>query len=181
MFCCREKREVHDSRSGLPAKDATERAYAVIVRTVLYVAIALILIVFGYAALFSIGFPFLLTGVLMLVLTPVRGRAAIMIPALVWPWIFTLGYIFVVPLGCSTFTMPQIAEGGRASVEGSTQCNALFFTYAGGADYRPPLLPALLTGVALATAASLTIRWALRRRQSGGSPAAAAQPEASAV
>ena len=31
-----------------------------IVRTVLYVAIALILIAFGYLALFSIGFPFLL-------------------------------------------------------------------------------------------------------------------------
>jgi hypothetical protein len=98
----------------------------VIVRTVLYVAIALILIGFGYPALFSIGFPFLLTGVLMLVLTPVRRRAAITVPTLVWPWVFTFGYTLVAPLGCSTFTMPQIAEGGRASVEGSTRCNALF-------------------------------------------------------
>ena len=74
--------------------------------------------------------------------------------------------------------MPQIAEGGRASIEGSTRCNAVFFTYAGGADYRPPLLPAVLTGVALATAASLAISWALRRRQSQGATVAS-EPEAS--
>ena len=153
-------------------RDAIGRAYPLIVPTVLYVAIALILIAFGYLALFSIGWPFALTGILMLALIGERRRAKVLAPALAWPWAFTLGYILVAPLGCSTSAMPQIAEGGRASVEGSTRCNAVFFTYAGGADYSPPLLPALLTGVALATAASLAIRWSLRRRQIQGSAAA---------
>jgi hypothetical protein len=155
-------------------------AYPLIVPTVLYVAIALILIAFGYLALFSIGWPFALTGILMLALIGERRRAKVLAPALAWPWAFTLGYILVAPLGCSTSAMPQIAEGGRASIEGSTRCNAVFFTYAGGADYSPPLLPALLTGVALATAASLAMSWALRRRQNRGATAAS-EPEASAA
>jgi hypothetical protein len=154
--------------------------YAVIVRMVLYVAVALILLAFGYLALFSIGWPFALTGILMLALIGERRRANVLAPALAWPWAFTLGYLLVAPIGCSTSAMPQIADGGRASVEGSTRCNALFFTYAGGADYSPPLLPALLTGGALATAASLAISWAIRRRQSRGS-AAASEPETFAV
>jgi hypothetical protein len=136
-----------------------------VVRTAVYVAVALILIVFGYFALFSIGLPFALMGMLMLVLVGWRHRTDVLAPVLAWPWVFTLGYLVVAPIGCSTSAMPRIADGGRASVEGSTRCNALFFTYAGGADYRPPLLPALLTGLALATAVSIAIRWALRRRR----------------
>lgn len=129
-----------------------------------YLVVATTLGVFGYMALFSIGSPFLLTGVLMLVLAPVRRRAAIMVPALVWPWVFTLGYILAAPLGCTRFAMPQVADGGRASVEGSTRCNAFFFTYAGDASYSPPLWPALLFGVALASGAALIARrWIAHR------------------
>ena len=129
-----------------------------------YLVIAIGLGIFGYLAMFSIGFPFLLTAVLMLVLTAARHRAAVMVPALVWPWIFTLGYILVAPIGCSTLAMPQIADGGRGTVEGSTRCNALFLTYAGDASYSPPLWPALVVGVVLATGASLIARrWITRR------------------
>lgn len=63
---------------------------------------------------------------------------------------------------CST--LPQIADGGRGTVEGSTRCNALFLTYAGDASYSPPLWPALVVGVVLATGASLIARrWIYRR------------------
>jgi hypothetical protein len=131
---------------------------------VAYLALAIALALFGYLALFSIGFPFLLTGVLMLALTPVRRRAAIMVPALVWPWVFTVGYVLVAPLGCSTFTMPRIVDGVRSSLEGSTRCDALFFTYAGDASYDPPIWPALLVGVALATGVALFARqWIANR------------------
>jgi len=88
----------------------------------------------------------------------------VLAPALAWPWVFTLGYLLVAPIGCTTSASGF--EAGVGTVEGSTRCNAVFFTYAGGADYSPPLLPAVLTGVALATAASLCIGWALRRRRS---------------
>jgi hypothetical protein len=60
--------------------------------------------------------------------------------------------------------MPRIADGVRGSVEGSTRCDALFFTYAGDALYDPPIWPALLVGVAFATGvALLTRRWIASR------------------
>ena len=138
------------------------RRYAPIVRTALYVAIALVLIVFGYLALFSIGWPFALTGILMLALIGERGRVDVLAPALAWPWVFTIGYLLLAPIGCTSSA--TATTGGRA-VEGVTRCNSLFLTYAGRTPYEPPLLPALLTGVALATATSVALRWWFRRRR----------------
>ena len=131
--------------------------------TALYIAIAVILIVFGYLALFSIGSPFALTGILMLALIGQRHRFNVLAPALAWPWGFTIGYLLVAPIGCTTSASGF--EAGVGTLEGSTRCNAVFFTYAGDANYSPPLLPAVLTGVAVATAASLAIQWTLRRRR----------------
>jgi hypothetical protein len=134
------------------------------VRTALYIAIAVILIVFGYFALFSIGWPFALTGILMLALIGQRHRFDVLAPALAWPWVFTIGYLLLAPIGC-TSTSHATVPSGTGAVGGWTRCNSLFLTYAGPTPYRPPLLPALLTGVALATAGSLAIQWALRRRR----------------
>jgi hypothetical protein len=132
------------------------------VRTAVYIAIAAILLVFGYLALFSIGWPFALTGILMLALIGQRHRFDVLAPALAWPWVFTIGYLLVAPIGCTSTATPTIAGG---NVEGVTRCTSLFVTYAGRSPYQPPLLPALLTGVALGTAASLAIHWTLRRRR----------------
>jgi hypothetical protein len=130
------------------------------VRMALYIAIAVILIVFGYFALFSIGWPFAVTGILMLALIGQRHRFDVLAPALAWPWVFTIGYLVVAPIGCTA--TPTIAGGAD---EGWTRCDSLFLTYAGPTPYRPPFLPAVLTGVALATAGSLAIQWTLRRRR----------------
>jgi hypothetical protein len=129
-----------------------------------YIAVAIALALFGYLALFSIGFPFLLTGLLMLALMPLRRRSEVMVPAVLWPWVFTLGYVLVAPLGCTTSAVPMIANG-VGDVEGMTRCNALFFTYAGDGSYSPPLWPALLFGGALATGVALLVRRSIRRRR----------------
>jgi hypothetical protein len=130
-------------------------------RTALYIAVAVILIVFGYFAVFSIGWPFALTGIVMLALIGQRHRFDVLAPALAWPWVFTIGYLLVAPIGCTA--TPTIAGGAD---EGWIRCDSLFLTYAGPTPYRPPFLPAVLTGVALATAASsLAILWARRRRR----------------
>src|ERR671910_3096612 len=89
------------------------------VRTALYIAIAVILIIFGYLALFSIGWPFALTGILMLALIGQRHRFDVLAPALAWPWVFTLGYLLLAPIGCRSSATPTI-EGG--AVEGVTRC-----------------------------------------------------------
>lgn len=127
----------------------------------IYVATGIALIVFGYLALFSIGFPFLLTGVLMLGWIAFRRRAEVMVPVLLWPWAFTLGYVLVAPLGCTQVATPQVLGGG---IEGPTRCNGLFFSYVGDASYSPPIWPALLVGVVLATGAALLVRRAMRGR-----------------
>lgn len=103
--------------------NSPNRAYGVGMRKIAYLAVAIATALFGYLALFSIGFPFLLTGLLMLALTPLRRRIEIMFPALLWPWLFTLGYVLVAPLGCTRFTMPTIVDG-VGSLEGTTRCNA---------------------------------------------------------
>jgi hypothetical protein len=124
----------------------------------------LILIVLGYLALFSVGWPFALTGILMLALIGQRHRFHVLAPVLAWPWVFTIGYLLVALIGCTRLAMPKVADG-VGTLDGSTRCNAVSLTYAGGADYSPPVAPALLTGVVLATAASLAIQRTLRRRR----------------
>ena len=134
-----------------------------------YLAVAIALFLFGYLGLFSIGFPFLLTGLLMLALVAFRRRVEIMVPAVLWPWVFTLGYVLVAPLGCTTTATPMVANGVGA-VEGATRCTALIFTYVGEAPYSPPIWPALLFGAALATGVALLVRRAIRARGTPASP-----------
>lgn len=64
-------------------------AYGLFVRMAVYVAVALILMVFGYVALFSIGLPFTVTGMLMLALIGERRRADVLASALASPSVFT--------------------------------------------------------------------------------------------
>jgi hypothetical protein len=129
-----------------------------------YLAVAIATAFFGYLALFSIGFPFLLTGLLMLALTPLRRRIEIMVPALLWPWVFTLGYVLVAPLGCTRFATPTIVDG-VGNLEGTTRCNALFFIYAGDGSYSPPIWPAVLVGAAFATGIVVLVRRTMTRRK----------------
>jgi hypothetical protein len=137
-----------------------------------YVAVAVALVVFGCLALFSIGFPFALTGLLMLALFRSRGRREVIVPALAWPWAFTLGYVLVAPLGCTTsVTATSIAAAPVETAVASTRCDALFLTYAGGASYDPAILPALLVGILLGTGVALGLRRSLRARPAASTPA----------
>jgi hypothetical protein len=144
--------------------DSRNRAYGDGMRKISYLAVAIAIALFGYLALFSIGFPFLLTGLLMLALTPLRRRIEIMTPALLWPWVFTLGYVLIAPLGCTRFTTPTIVDG-VGTFEGTTRCNALFFAYAGDGSYSPPIWPALLVGAAFATGIVVLVRRTMTRRK----------------
>jgi hypothetical protein len=134
-------------------------------RKAAYVAVAIVLAVFGFLALFSIGFPFLLTGLVMLALTPRRQDVAIIIPALVWPCALTLGYVLVAPLGCRTLSIGEVRDG-VGTIGGSTTCHAVFFSYAGDVSYSPPTWPAILVGVTFATGVAFLIRSAIIRRRS---------------
>jgi hypothetical protein len=135
-------------------------------RTWPYVIVAVGLMLIG-AALFSIGIPFVLSGLVMLLLLPWRRRRDVLWPSLAGVWGLTLGYILAAPLSCTA----SVAPAGEVVHPGDpvTTCNGLFVDYVGGRSYNPPLLPALLVGVVLAVAAGLSVRALLTRQASNTS------------
>ena len=124
----------------------------------MYWIVAVALAVLGFLGGFSIGGPFLMLGVAMLVLGPFRHR-----PLLFWSIIagvvaFNVGYWAVTPLVCTTTA--QLGE------EASTACtNLLGIRYAGGADYDPSLVPARIAGLGAGIAAGAITALLLRRRR----------------
>ncbi|HSL16126.1 MAG TPA: hypothetical protein VK962_07580 [Actinomycetota bacterium] len=128
-------------------------------RAAAYLAIAIAFIAFGFLELITIGAPFMLTGLLMLSLWRHRSRSDVMVPALSWPWVFALGYVLFGPIGCTT---TSVATTGEAVGPSFTRCsNVLGIDYSGIEPYSPPLWPALLAAVVLATAIALAVRWVL--------------------
>jgi hypothetical protein len=126
------------------------------VGTFAYFAIAIALC----AAIFSIGAPFFLTGVVMLAASPWRERRGVLWPGIVAVWTFTVTYVLLAPLGCTGTTSP----GGVA--DSFTECtNVLGIDYRGGGTYDPPLLPALLAGLVAGALAALLLRRLLKRRR----------------
>jgi hypothetical protein len=115
---------------------------------------AVALVVFGVLGGFSIGGPFLMLGVAMLVVGPVRQRPIVFWPVIAGVVAFNVGYWALTPLGCTTTGLGE---------EASTVCtNFLGIRYAGGPDYNPSLVPARIAGLAAgisAAAISALIVW----------------------
>jgi hypothetical protein len=127
--------------------------------TAAYWAVALLLVGFGYLALFGIGAPFLLTGFAMMVVSPWRSRSEVLWPALVGVWTFVLGYVLVAPLSCYT----------SSSMDPITVCTHVFgIRWYGG---NPSLFPAFIIGVISAAMGVAVTRYLLtRRRRTGADP-----------
>jgi hypothetical protein len=129
------------------------------VGTFVYFAIAITLCALGFVAIFSVGAPLFLTGIAMLVASPWRGRREIIVPIVAAPWAFTLTYVLLAPLSCTS-------TSSAGPLLSRTECsNVLGIDYRGGGAYDPPLLPALLTGLAVAGLTVLVLRRFLARRR----------------
>lgn len=126
-----------------------------------YFALAIGLIVFGALGLFSIGIPFLLTGLLLLVLYPVRQGREQFWPPIAAVWGFVIGYLLVAPLVC---TSTSFSSAGGAQQASRTTCDGLLLHYSGEGLYNPPLLPAVLAGLAVAALTAFGLRRMLGRR-----------------
>ncbi|MFL5736554.1 MAG: hypothetical protein ACJ76P_04375 [Actinomycetota bacterium] len=129
-------------------------------RHVPYVALALCLVAFGVLGIFSIGFPFLATGLVMLFLLPLRPSFDVLVPAIAAVSGFTAAFLLVAPLGCTASA--GAPAGGRAV--GVTICNGVFSNYVGRGVYNPPLLPAFLVGLIGGVVAAVVARSVIRRR-----------------
>ena len=108
------------------------------------------LIAFGVVAMFSIGRPFLLVGLAMLVLGPLRSRPVLFWPPLVAVIAYNVGYWAVAPLYCTATE----AAGGTST----TTCSSLIGTgYSGSGIYNPSLDPANQAGLLLAGIAFVVV------------------------
>jgi hypothetical protein len=134
------------------------------VGTAAYWGVAVLLVGFGYLALFSIGAPFLLTGTAMMVVSPWRNRREVLWPTLVGVWAFVLGYLLVAPLSCTSRTM-AVTAGSPAAPSHTTCTNILGIDYSGTGIYNPSLVPPLVVAAAAGAAGALATRFMLRRRR----------------
>lgn len=124
---------------------------------------ALLLVAFGFIGALSIGPPFLLVGLAMLVLGPLRRWPRLYWPPLVGVLAFILGVILVVPMYCTA-----TAEVGQVS---HTVCRSILgLSWSGTGLYNLPpeafdlgLRVGIASGIgaAIVTFVSLTVR---RRR-----------------
>jgi hypothetical protein len=132
------------------------------VKALAYWALVVVLIAFGILAIFSIGAPFLLMGLMLAILSPWRDRRGVLWTGLAVVFGFVLGYVLVAPLTCS-FPPDVIIKG--AGMEPVVRCsNLLGIPYRGTGNYNPSLVPAFLAGLGLATAVGITSAWFFRRR-----------------
>lgn len=125
-------------------------------RAVAYWVLASALTLFGMVAIFSIGAPFFVLGVTLLVVGPFRRRRAVFVPAVAGVLAFIVAFILVTPLECATMVIP----GGP----GHTTCtNIIGIDYSGNGSYNPSLLPALIAALVAAAVVSITVRMLVRR------------------
>jgi hypothetical protein len=123
-----------------------------------YWVLAHTLIPFGVVTGFSIGIPFLLLGLLLLVLSPVRYRPTIFWPVIVGYLVLVVGYIVAAP-SCSSFS-----HNGSPRV--TTCSNLIGIDQTGGDSVNPSLGSALLFGLTAGLLVGVGLRVVLERRQS---------------
>jgi len=122
-----------------------------------YWIITVALIAFGFIAALSIGQPFLMLGLAMLVLGPFRTRRLIFWPPLLAVVAYNLTYFAVAPFYCTASSL----NGAPIT----TVCSSLIgIQYRGDANYNPSLLPAIVIGLGVAATTALVSFLILRGR-----------------
>jgi hypothetical protein len=116
---------------------------------------------FGTLTGFSIGLPFLLVGLVLAVMGPLRRRTVVFWPVVIAVAAFIAGFTVVAPISCSTSSTG--ATSGE--VASSTTCtNLVGIDYSRSGSYHPSLVPALVSGGITAVGLGLASRLWLHRR-----------------
>lgn len=135
-----------------------------------YWAVAGFLIGFGLLGMFSIGLPFLLLGIMLIALAPLRSRQTLFWAGLAGVLMFIAATILVAPWGCTTSSTSSRSEpvGSTINLDLSrTVCtNPLGIDYSGSDGYSPAYWPALFSGVAAGLVAATATGVILARRKS---------------
>lgn len=159
-----------------PREPVTDGAHSTTAHTgsMTYWIVAVALIVFGFITGFSIGQPFLLVGLVMLGLGPVRNRPIVFWPPLLGVIAFNVVYWAIAPFSCTAGFLLDSSGGGTAT---GTVCTSLLgLRYGGEGIVNPSLVPAIAVGlgagVLVALLTSVVLRWQWRGRGTGSSTAA---------
>lgn len=108
-----------------------------------YWLIALTLIAFGMIAALSIGAPFFVVGVVLLVLGPFRRRPLVFWPVLLAVVSGILAYVLLVPMFCTVTS--------ELGASGETICrNLAGQRWVGGEAFSPPFEPARSASIVVA-------------------------------
>lgn len=116
-----------------------------------HIAIGVALLVFGFLALFSIGFAVITVGAAHLAMLPVRNRPAVYWPVMLGLIAFWVAFAMLAPMRCTT----AVSDTGAES-----WCSSL-----AGIRYTPEasVVPGLLGAAAVGVIAVLSSRALLRR------------------
>lgn len=106
-----------------------------------YWIVSLGLVVFGVIAALSIGQPFLMVGLTMIALRPLRSRPVLFWPPLAAVIAWNVGFFAIAPLQCTA--TQAVGVGSELGGASTTVCSSLIgITYVGRGIYNPPLEPA---------------------------------------
>ena len=128
-----------------------------------YWGLVLLLVVFGFISGFSIGIPFLLVGVTLAGLSPLRSRPRIFWSGLALVVGFLVGYVLVAPFSCSASAEFNLTTG--VETVSPEMCRSLI-----GIEYTgSPRTAGLITGGVLAVLGAMA-GWITEGRQSQANP-----------
>jgi hypothetical protein len=131
-----------------------------------YWILAVALIVFGFITGFSIGQPFLLVGLVMLGLGPVRNRPLVFWPPLLGVIAFNVVYVAIAPFSCTAGLLLDVSGGGTPI---ATVCTSLIgLRYGGEGIVNPSLVPAIVVGLVAGVLVGLVTFAVMRRRRARG-------------
>jgi len=126
------------------------------------------LIVFGFLAMLSIGRPFLLVGLALLLLRPLRSRPAAFWPPLAAVISWNVAFMAIAPMYCVATQSVGVGSSGEST---TVRTSLTGMVYSGRGLYNPPLGPAnqaaLLLAVVTFAMVLAAMTWLRRSREPG--------------
>lgn len=122
-------------------------------------------VVFGFLAIFSIGLPLLVLGLVLAALSDVRHRPATFWPPILGIALFFLTYVLVAPGFCSQTSIP-VTSRAPTTVEpqfGPITCTRIVLPDYSGVEH-PALWPSVVVAVVVGVAGALITRFLIGRR-----------------
>ena len=136
-----------------------------------YWVVAGALTVFGFITGLSIGQPFLLLGLVLFGLGPVRHRTLAFWPPVLGVIAFDVVYLVIAPFSCTSGFLLDSNGAGTAT---ATVCSSLIgLRYGGEGIENPSLLPAIVAALVAGVLVGLLTFVLLRSRRGPGAPTGA--------